>query len=333
MIRKTFILSFILSMVGAFAEEAQTERSNYETPPIQIYEERPQNSPSPVQQASEQPPIQVLSRPLSPQEKLTRARQNAEKTTEDKIRTQLEVMRLKDEQKRLKQVMAPLEQSPGAVYEKAPSPIETTQQSVQPAPEKSGSFFLHFGVGTLDDFNANPGYLVTYGNIYTGGVGVYEGESLSVEYTYSYSKHRLAYTLLGDFHNNINLHNSIFSLKFYPLKRYKKFKPFVGIAASYSYRYYTTDLEEWYKGLPNYRQYYHHWHGKRSNTIKGGLVAGAEMRISKFLVLGVDAHYFINVHNFQNRWNTAQSFFYTHYQQFPEELNWYKLQAFLRIRF
>ena len=109
---KNFILCFFaLFLATAWAEE-ETPVHTQALETIQI---------------NEQAPIQVYSAPLTHEEKLSQARIRAEQETENKIRARLETMRLREEQKRLNQILTPLEDE--SVATQTPVPVTDPTQS------------------------------------------------------------------------------------------------------------------------------------------------------------------------------------------------------------
>ncbi len=297
-----------------------------------------------VIQVNEQAPIQVYSVPLSPQEKLSQARRRAEQHTEDKIRTRLETMRLREEQERLNKILTPL----GDEHVAAPAPLVSNEQTHSyHSKNKASSFFIQLGVGKLYYFlNSYPRLSYqnfqgsnNYMQILSAGLGVYFSR-ISLEYSPYYNTYRLFYPT--DVYNNIKLYSHELAAKFYFNVQSGSIRPFIGVLAAFQTRTYQTDIDTWNERVARFSTYrgltknIFTWRGRQSQTLQAGMTAGLEAHLNSHLIIGGEVRGFTNMYDLKDRWNQQQVSYY--YQVFPnspapEEWSWYRLQFYARYLF
>ena len=113
-----------------------------------IIHEKPQ---TPSFKVSEQPPTQVYSSPVLRQaDRLSLERQKMEKETERTLRERLELLRLKDEQKRLNRLTAPMDQPGVAVPKNIPQPQQSQfSQSFKISYTPSHPYYISLGLGRI----------------------------------------------------------------------------------------------------------------------------------------------------------------------------------------
>ncbi len=338
-----FFIILLALPAGAYERE---EEPQLPSSPIRVYENSEEEKPAgqtPVQMQREQviireqPPIQVYSAPLTPQEKLTRARKQAEEQTENKLKTRLELLRLKDEKARMDKLLSPFEDQHISVPEE--QGVLKPEPSVPAQTPSARKYFLHLGLGRLNHYNRNPHYpesIQRLGASLTGGLGLYESQKLSIEYTYSFSKHRVVYApvnpLFNPTHTRFDLHSHSLGLKYYVLSS-GLIRPFLGGVASLNIRSYTTEVAESHRYDPFY-----YWNERASRAFQGAFVTGAELFITQNFVLGLDLRLYMNIYDLQDMWvqKTEQYYYYTVFettQPLPEEMSWYNLQGFVRFLF
>jgi len=341
-----FILVLALP-VWAYEKE-ETQRTKLPSSPIQVYEsrdseehliqtqerddavsaEKEKQQNLPVIIIREQPPVQVYSEPLTPQEKLSKARKQAEQQTEDKIRTRLELLRLKDEKARMDKVLDPLEDKDVSVPESAkPAPVQ--EKASEPF-QKSHRFFGHFGIGHLYHHTRRASYskpIERRGYLYVGGAGLYES-NISIEYTFNFSKHRVNYPQTYPRHTLFNLYSHSIAFKYYVSSG--RLKPFIGLTGSLNIRKYTTDIADYYSHPPTY-----YWDQRSSSAFQGGATAGAELWISQKFVAGLEFRWSLSIYSLKDI-GTEKESYYSNYlgeQPEPEDMSLYGIQGFFRILF
>ena len=210
-----FILAIALPLWAY--EKKEVQQTNLRSSPIQIYEseEKSTESNAPetntenidlVQQKAEQnssspqtiiireqPPVQVYSAPLTSQEKLSRARKQAEEETEKTIKTRLELLRLKDEKNRMEQLLNPLQDEHISVQQ----PQKTSTESMPPPTlQRTRKYFLHAGMGYLNHHTRRTPYpqsIQRVGYSSSLGLGLYDSHRFSIGYTWTFSKHQIIY--------------------------------------------------------------------------------------------------------------------------------------------
>ena len=329
------LLTFILMALSARAQEEISVTASPVNPPSQ--------ESSAHIQVREQPPMQVYSVPLSSQEKLSQARRRAEQQTEDKIRSRLETMRLKEEQERLSKILTPLEDE-NVVTHTSSSPEPSEPSSIDPSYERKTRFFIQLEVGKLYYFlQAYP--QITYNNfqfsnnylqILSLGLGVYFSR-ISLEYSPHYSSYRLLYT--GDIYNNVKLYSHELAAKFYFHTQSSSVRPFIGILAAFQNRTYQTDQAIWNKQILQHtgglaRDIFT-WQGRKSHTLQAGMVAGLEAHLNSQLTIGAEMRGFVNVYDLEDRWNQQNVYYYQVFPNSPspEEWSWYRLHLYARYLF
>lgn len=347
-----FIL--ILAFPSWAYEREEVQHKKLPTSPIQVYESQSsaENSvqaqkQAPVQQTQqnpviiirEQPPVQVYSEPATPQQKLSKARKQAEEQTENKIRTRLELLRLQDEKARMDKMLSPLEDEDVSVQQSAkPAPVQKTIDT----PQKSRFSFVHIGVGYLNHYTRSAPYpqsMERRGTAFSGGFGLYESSRFSIEYIFNFSRHRVLYppvnTQYDPRYTLFDLYKHSVALKYYILSG--RLRPFVGIVGSLNMREYTTDLAE--QHLLYTPMYY--WHKRTSKAFQGGVTAGAELFITRRFVAGLEFRWSLNIHDLRDIGIEKPNhyYYYTAYaayqaeQPLPEDMSLYGIQGFFRILF
>ena len=350
-----FVILMLIFPIWAYEKEGP-QQTKLPSSPIQVYESQDEEEAGelvqvqaqereriPVQQEQqtspttiiirEQPPVQVYSQPSTPQDKLSRARKQAEEHTENKIRTRLELLRLKDEKARMDQLLSPLDDQHISVQQGNPAPVQ------QPAVEtfkQARKFFIHVGMGYLNHYNSNSPYpqsIERLGSSFTAGFGLYEFDRFSLEYTFSYSKHRVAYPPINNIHYNptetvFRLRGHSLALKYYLSSQ--RIKPFIGAIISLNRRSYSTAIGELYRRDPIF-----YLEGRVVTAVQGGVITGLELFITQRIVLGLDARFYMNIHDLEDALG-KNNYYYTVFQiqqPLPEEMSWYNLQGFIRILF
>ncbi len=343
-----FFIAILALPIWAYEKEG-VQQTKLPSSPIQVYESQDdeevartkEQDIAPVQQGQqnppvviirEQPPIQVYSEPLTPQDKLTRARRQAEEQTENKIKSRLELLRLQDEKARMDKLLSPLEDQHVSVpQQKESAPVQTPKESAR-------KYFIHLGMGHLNHYNRSvyhPDSIERLGASFTAGFGIYEFQKLSLEYTFNFSKHRVAYPpmnhLYNPTHTRFSLYSHSIALKFYILS--DRIRPFIGAVASLTKRSYTTEVAEHHRYDP-----FFYWNERASTAIQGAFVTGAELFITQNFVVGLDLRLYMNIHDLKDEWikRTHHYYYYTAFetpQALPEEMSWYNLQGFVRFLF
>ena len=349
-----FLILIIALPLWAY-EKKEVRETNLPSSPIQVYENKEEPNAqvkniAPVQQTEEedspktiiireQPPVQVYSVPLTPQDKLSKARKQAEEETENTIKTRLELLRLKDEKARMEQLLTPLEDEHISTVQQ---PEKTTpDESAAPSSQRTTRYFLHAGMGHLDHYTRRTPYPQSIQRIGTAsslGLGLYDSHKFSIGYTWIFSKHQIIYPIPGMAPNlfSFNLQSHSITLKYYVLSKHSKLiKPFIGAAASFNIRNYKTLVDELRKYDPNYYDPSYYWHERVSKAFQGALTAGVELLISRYFLIGLDLRFYMNIHDLQDIWLSKDRFYYSQAFQvqmpLPEEMSWYNLQGFIRI--
>ena len=291
-----------------------------------------QNSPTTII-IREQPPVQVYSEPLTPQEKLSRARKQAEEHTENKIRTRLELLRLKDEKTRMDQLLSPLQDENVSVQQ--PQKSAPVQEVKAP---RTHNYFFHVGPGYVNHYTKNSPYpkaIERMGTSWAVGLGLYESHKFSIEYTFNFSKHRVVYPPVNyqydPRYTQFDLIIHSIALKYYILPG--RIKPFVGLIGSFNAREYSTELEQFHRYNPIF-----YWDKRPSKSFQGGVVAGAEVLIGQNFVIGLDFRFSMNIHDLKDIGIAKEDhyYYYTAFQAqqpLPEDMQLYNLQGFFRILF
>ena len=272
-----------------------------------------------VQPVSERPPTEILTEHPAHHEKLQKARQKAEQTTEGKIKERLETLRLRDEQERLNQLL-PVQQDQGAVSTAGPS------HSPEPSPSSAYSkeyipanrYFARVGLGYLQYFRGKrPVVDVLSSQIWSVGLGVFEGKRIAFDVAAAFSTHRM--TLEGDLTQNLFTHyNFTATLKYFLFPG--RLKPFLGVLASYNNRHYTGDyVVQW------------GWNNRVSQTVNAGIVGGFELFIGSGLTAGVDVRTHLNIYSLHDPYNLHTSPYYVDYSYkiAPEDLTWATYNFFI----
>ena len=147
---KYFLLCFLLFNFGALAQteeedEADLIEEEQKSPQIIIYENPQQKSPL----INEQVPENVYGSPIpTRREKIIEERQKAEQETENIIQERLELMRIRDEKERLRQLMGPLNEQPNVIHSEESS--ELKKPSSKKSVKRSRPYFFSFGGGYLN---------------------------------------------------------------------------------------------------------------------------------------------------------------------------------------
>ena len=309
---------------------------------------------------SEQTPIQVYSAPLTPQEKLSQARIKAEQETEYKIRARLETMRLREEQKRLEQILTPLEdenvatQTPAPATSLAPSDpsyVDHSHVDHSHSPHSSGSktkrgFFIQISISQLYYFlnrypqisNSNFQSHNDYFEKLSLGLGAYFSR-MSLEYSPYFSKYRLTYS--ESIYNNIKLRSHEVAAKFY-FYQSGSIRAFIGVLGAFQNRTYQTDESVWNEQVERYSSGYSGfqrniftWQGRKSRTFQAGMTAGLETLLNQRIAIGGEIRGFINMYDLEDQWNQKYSYFYQIFPESrsPENWSWSRLQLYFRFIF
>ncbi|MDE0151245.1 MAG: hypothetical protein OXK80_01950 [Bdellovibrionales bacterium] len=340
-----FIL--ILAVPSWAYEREEVQQTKLPSSPIQVYESQSSETDSaqaqeqaPVQQTQqnpviiirEQPSVQVYSEPATPQEKLSRARKQAEEQTENKIRTRLELLRLQDEKARMDKVLSPLEDQDVSVQQSTePAPVQKTIDTTQ----KSRFSFVHIGMGYLNHYTRSAPYpesIERRGTAFAGGFGLYESRKFSIEYIFNFSRHRVVYPIVNPQYDPrytlFDLYSHSIAIKYYILSG--RLKPFVGLVGSLNMREYSTDVAEHLRYTPMY-----YWHKRHSTAFQGGVTAGAELFITRRFVAGLELRWSLNIHDLKDMGSNHHYYFATFQaeQPLPEDMSLYGIQGFFRILF
>ena len=344
-------VTVLLLTLPAWAYERQ-EQSPLPSSPIRVYENSEEEKlrqapPVQVQQKEqrplviirEQPPVQVYSEPLTSQEKLTRARKQAEDHTEDKIKTRLELLRLKDEKARMDKLLNPLKDEDVAAPAQSQHEKPSAPSSSRALLSSDRQYFIHLGMGRLNHHNQSPQQysdsIERLGSSFTGGLGLYESEKFSIEYTYTFSKHRVSFPIQNPLYNPtntlFNMHSHSVALKYYIASGV--IRPFIGAVGSFNIRSYKTEVAAHHTYDP-----FFYWNDRSSKAWQAAFVTGAELFISQNIVLGLDLRFYMNIYDLQDIWvqNTDKYYYYTVFQThqaLPEEMSWYNFQGFVRFLF
>ena len=346
---------FILILAFPTWAYEREEVQNYSSPiqvyessekePVQAKEEAPVTQ-NPVIIIREQPSVQVYSEPLTPQEKLSRARKQAEEQTENKIRTRLELLRLQDEKTRMDKILTPLEDQDVSIQNPEKTPpvqkqMEETHNVHHPYyVDNHFLFFVHIGGGYLNHYTRSaphPDSIERRGIAFSGGAGLYLDESkrLSIEYTFNFSRHRVVYPILNVQYDPrftlIDLYSHSVSLKYYILSG--RLRPFVGLVGSWNIREYTTELAEISRYSPIY-----YWDKRSSDAFQGGVTAGAELILSRRFFAGLELRWSLNIHDLKDIGiqNPNHNYYFARFQAeqpLPEDMSLYGIKGFLRILF
>ena len=279
---------------------------------------------------SEQKPIQVIAEPIrvSRPEKLRIAREQAEKTTEDKIKEKLESIRLREEQKRLNQILHPLG-GPGAVSSSSsgdePQGGEQADVYLRPSGENfnvGGKGYIFGGAGRLMYYGSGGQPMpVSSSMVYSLGIGMLEGSRLGFSASVSRSKHRLNHETR--LYKNLFTHYSgAVSLKYFLFSR-RRIKPFIGGLISYSYRRYTGEQRTW------------DWYDRTSQSVNFGLSGGMDVFLGSNFAVSAEGRVFFTEYAFEDdRWTTNSSYFtYYETQVTPEESTWATFNVYVKVLF
>lgn len=294
-----------------------------------------QTSSSPAIIIREQPPVQVYSEPLTPQEKLVRTRKQAEEQTEDRIKTRLELLRLRDEKARMDKILSPLDDQHVDVQQTQQRP--PIKQEIVEKPQQTRKYFIHLGMGRLNHYTRNlptPQSIERIGASFTAGFGLYELRKISVEYTFNYSRHSIPYTLNNPSYNPIftkfHLYSHSLALKYYLFS--DRLRPFIGAVASINRRSYTTTVQERYRYSSDF-----YWNDRSSHALQGAFVTGAELFLAERFIVGIDIRFYVNIYDLEDAWVRKTSYYRHYYEAFqvqqplPEEMSWYNIQGFFRF--
>ena len=348
-----FFILILAFPVWAYEKE-EVQQSALPSSPIQVYESRDsekklvqtqeRDDTIPVQKEQqnppviiirEQPPVQVFSEPVTPQEKLSKARKQAEEQTENKIRTRLELLRLQDEKARMDKVLSPLEDADVSVQQSTPAPV---QEKEIIEPQKARRAFIHLGMGYLSHYTRSapfPESIERRGATLTAGFGLYESNKFSIEYLLSFSRHRVVYPPINSQYDPrftlFDLYSHSIAFKYYVLSG--RLKPFIGLVGSLNTREYSTDLAEYHLYNPIY-----YWDKRSSNAFQGGATLGAELSVTQKFVVGLELRWSLNIHDLKDMGIEKPNhyYYYTAFQAeqpLPEDMSLYSMQGFFRILF
>ena len=347
-----FFILILALPVWAYEKE-EVQQTKLPSSPIQVYESQSseeelaqtqERDTIPVQQEQqnapviiirEQPPVQVYSEPLTPQDKLSKARRQAEEQTENKLRNRLELLRLKDEKTRMDKMLSPLEDADVSVQQSTQSaPVEEKVSE----PQKTRRAFIHLGMGYLNHYTSrapHPESIERRGAAFTGGFGLYESNRFSIEYLLNFSRHRVVYPPINSQYDPrltlFDLYSHSITIKYYILPG--RLKPFIGLVGSLNTREYSTDLAEHHLYNPIY-----YWDKRSSNAFQGGFTAGAELSITQKFVVGLELRWSLNIHDLKDLGVEKPNHYYYYAafqaeQPLPEDMSLYGLQGFFRILF
>lgn len=272
LLRYFLLCSFLISAVWAAAVEEEAdkkEESGYirlKNPQDPSVEKKPDYTPSRViiyenpqvkQGASapkviDQPPTQVFP-PVQPQgKKISRERRKAEEHTEKTLRERLEVLRLRDEQRRFKELMTPLDSPDVAVPKNVSQPsaaaappskkmslIQSQYAPPYPYYVSLGTGYMYFSNFTKGDSARGyslPNRVYSYPPILMAGIGLYEGSRLSFGYLFARSKHSIEMPdpAVSDMGSFINYSHS-FITKYFVFPG--RVKPFIGVSLAANQRF------------------------------------------------------------------------------------------------
>ena len=286
--------------------------------------------PPPV---GESAPTQILARPLTEDEKILRARQKAEQATELKIRKRLETLRLRDEQKRLNQLL-PQGAGEGAV---STFPIEeggewsSGAEAFQAKKKESDIYrkkmsqytpsyvsFVRLGLGGIKYLHQSGG--IVSSEVRSIGLGLLEGRHVSFDAGFSYSTHRLRDE--PDTQKNLFSHYNMSAvLKYFLFPG--RVKPFLGVLASYNYRDYTGDYD-----------LYYYTDEMSTQSLNIGGAVGVDAFLGSRFMIGMDARFHFNIYALQgDEIRNPHEHYFARYETTPEELNWVVFQFYLGVLF
>lgn len=305
--RKIFYFILLFGVFYVFAEEEEEELVKE---PIQNIEQTINIDRPKIEEG---PTTEVITMPLSNEEKLMRARKKAEQTTEGKIKERLETLRLQDEQKRLNQLL-PFEEQ-GSVSEKTLSPPpESPLPSSQYIPLHR--HFVRLGLGNLKYFNTDTVISSVVSSI---GIGVLEGSRVSFDVHFSYSTHRLPDESRQT--QNLFIHYSwVMALKYFIFSG--RLKPSIGVLCSYNWRRYRGDINFVLNEIS-------------SQSLNVGLVGGLEYFLGPRFIVGADVRFHVNMKDFEDKFYGKRRDYFEYYNEHstPEELSWSTFNAFIGFLF
>ena len=226
-----------------------------------------------------------------------------EKETERTLRERLELLRLKDEQKRLNRLTSPMNQPNVSVPKNIQQPHSSQQSSFSQSFNTNYTpprpYYISLGLGRIFfsevEIGENPysnsriPNKVHSGYLFSAGLGLYTGTRLSFGYLFNLSKHRMTHPDIITQENRFSLytHSALLKFALFP----GRLKPFIGALVSFNQR---TAWPEYTSAIiPVEANHYFSFYG--------GPSAGVDLFLGSRVGLSIIISYIMNVYRFQNQ--------------------------------